>query len=234
MIHHVDTVDNLLTACTQESQSTADECASASKRIRHSLGSFREVSEHMENLSDRINLLSESANTITEISSTIRNVSEQTNLLALNAAIEAARAGEQGRGFAVVADEVRSLANRSGAAVEEISGLATEIRDNVDGVVAALGQSSQLVADNIDSIQTTAEQTDSASHASERSKEKIQSVNTSNQSQKKGVQEIHQLVLELRLLAETASANIKNMDVLASNLNESSTSLNGIVSHFKM
>jgi len=93
------------------------------------------VADDMDHISVRIGKVSERSQNINSILETIRGIAEQTNLLALNAAIEAARAGEQGRGFAVVADEVRSLAARTQESTEEINTLIVGLHQDVQTTV---------------------------------------------------------------------------------------------------
>ncbi|UTW69580.1 hypothetical protein KHA80_23095 [Anaerobacillus sp. HL2] len=99
---------------------------------------IRETVSGMRDINKRITELSSKSVQIGEIIEVIDDIAEQTNLLALNAAIEAARAGEAGKGFAVVADEVRKLAERSGKATKEISELINSIQENTKDSVKQL------------------------------------------------------------------------------------------------
>jgi methyl-accepting chemotaxis protein len=120
----------------QNTREAADEVTQSEERahdiesaIKVAVASTKQLTESMQSAADVIETLDGEVNGIEQILDVIRHIAEQTNLLALNAAIEAARAGEQGRGFAVVADEVRTLASRTQASTEEI-------RVKVDTVMA--------------------------------------------------------------------------------------------------
>ncbi|XXE15067.1 PAS domain-containing methyl-accepting chemotaxis protein [Pseudomonas sp. Z1-12] len=117
---------------SQNTDSTAQEGASV---VRETVDIMRRISVEMQSASLSIEDLGKQSHLISSMVQTIGSIAQQTNLLALNAAIEAARAGEQGRGFAVVADEVRQLAGRTSAATEEIVGVVSRNQDLVNKAV---------------------------------------------------------------------------------------------------
>ncbi|WP_440058892.1 methyl-accepting chemotaxis protein [Pseudomonas fragariae (ex Marin et al. 2024)] len=130
---------------SQISSQTADDASNGQKQVQQAMTAINTVTEDITDSTKRVEALAGQIHDITKVLDVIRGIAEQTNLLALNAAIEAARAGEQGRGFAVVADEVRALAHRTQTSTGEIEAMITRVRSGADEAVQAMGKSQNLV-----------------------------------------------------------------------------------------
>jgi methyl-accepting chemotaxis protein len=134
--------------------STATDTAETAKQsgqiVSKSVQEVKAIAMSVSGSAKTISTLGEKSKQIGEIVGVIKDIADQTNLLALNAAIEAARAGEQGRGFAVVADEVRKLAERTAKATSEIAGMIRSIQAEVDGAVRSMDEATKQVGVGVD------------------------------------------------------------------------------------
>ncbi|MCG9674466.1 methyl-accepting chemotaxis protein [Vibrio chagasii] len=131
------------------SQASATACNDGQEVIQQNRDAITSLATQVEDAANVIRELENNAQSINQILSTIQGIAEQTNLLALNAAIEAARAGEQGRGFAVVADEVRVLSQRTHGSTEEIRVMIDTLQKNTEHAVDSMTTSTQLAENSV-------------------------------------------------------------------------------------
>ncbi|WP_279824062.1 methyl-accepting chemotaxis protein [Pseudomonas sp. GD03944] len=178
-----------------------DDAAAGAASISATQQEIRTLAAEMDHSSAVVQSLAGEAQEIGKVLEVIRAVAEQTNLLALNAAIEAARAGEQGRGFAVVADEVRQLAQRTQQATGEIHGMIARLQQGSANAVSAMAQSHAGVARCVGHTERTVTLLDNV----HRSIEAIQAIGVSTREQLAATEEVARLIEQVRGIAgETA------------------------------
>ena len=215
-------------------ENTSNITAQTSSMINSSVNDFQTFQKRMESTVDVAEELSSTANKITNITNTIRDISEQTNLLALNAAIEAARAGEQGRGFAVVADEVRSLANRTSNATDEITALIDNVNKNVNLTVDSLGTTVEESRKNISQLQEVAEKTNENKHESDIMADKMRDVSQLMQDQQGAINGIVNSVGDLSNMSSESLEQITSLQSMSQDLESAATEIKQLVNQFNV
>ena len=212
----------------------ASEISSHSKVIvNDSVRNVTNLSTSINNASEVISSLAKESQNIIAVLDVIRGIAEQTNLLALNAAIEAARAGEQGRGFAVVADEVRTLASRTQQSTENINEMLGRLEQSVNNAVSAIEQG----ANEVESVVTISEQLAAAfeqvNDAVNQANETIYQIAAATEEQNQVVADINTNVSNLNSLGHQNQQTIENTDTIANNVNSTVVQLDQKISRFK-
>lgn len=220
-------------AAFENAQNTSLVAAKSSEQILTTVTSFNQFHTEMEQTVNESQNLATIAEQITTITQTINGISEQTNLLALNAAIEAARAGEQGRGFAVVADEVRQLATRTSEAVQEISSLIASISSSIDTTVSSIEKARDDVSNNITLLQEAADHGNKSREQADLIRDDMQSLLQLIESQRQATDNIAQALANVVNLTEENNKQAISMDSRSSSLNLAADDLKRIVDEFK-
>lgn len=215
-------------------QATSESSSDVANQIMSRVSEFQQFQQRMENTAATTRKLSLAAEKVTSITDTINNISSQTNLLALNAAIEAARAGEHGRGFAVVADEVRMLAKRTEDATGEITTLIEGISSSVNSTVLALETSVHEANSNIEHLTSLADEVTGNSERAGQVRQFMQHVVALINSQEQAVERITSAVNALFEVSSDASRQTDELHDLSGSLSVAANDLNNVVDRFKL
>jgi methyl-accepting chemotaxis protein len=234
-----------MTATIVESSRNAGEAANQAKEAANAARAGNQVvSQTIEGMNRIAQVVQESANTVQELAKSsdkigeiigvIDDIADQTNLLALNAAIEAARAGEQGRGFAVVADEVRKLAERTGKATKEITDMIKGIQSDTKGAVAGMEQGINEVQQGRELADKAGESLTAIATYSQKVMDMIQQIATAAEEQSAASEEIARSVEGIAKVTKENATGVEQSAAAAEQLNRQAEGLQKMVSRFKV
>ncbi|WP_371927870.1 methyl-accepting chemotaxis protein [Pseudomonas sp. SJZ080] len=225
----------------KNAEQAAGEVRDADERARLGQSSIDNCSRQIEQLSGTIEqavaviqTLSQESTQIGRVLEVIRAIAEQTNLLALNAAIEAARAGEQGRGFAVVADEVRMLAQRTQLSTTEIQGMIETLQRNSDAAVKVIDESRQGSQLTIEQANLASRSLDQIGHSLRNLTGLNASIASATSQQSQAVEDINRNVTQATGLAQENAQAGERTSAASQNLRQLAGQLNRLLGQFRV
>ena len=191
---------------------TRDEANKGAQIVNDTISNIHELSANMESAGQVVRNLAKDVDAISGVLDVIRGISEQTNLLALNAAIEAARAGEQGRGFAVVADEVRTLAQRTQDATEEIRNTIEQLQNGATQAVDSMEQGRQVTATGVDLASSAGEALSTITRNIDEITSMNQQVAVATEEQNTVTEDINRNIVGIADIAKETSTEVKRCE----------------------
>jgi methyl-accepting chemotaxis protein len=218
----------------ESSRQAAETARQGGNIVNQTLTKMRAIADSVGATARKVEELGKSSDQIGRIVGVINDIADQTNLLALNAAIEAARAGEQGRGFAVVADEVRKLAERTTSATKEIAQMIRTVQEETKVAVSAMEEGTKQVEEG---VQTTAQAGDSLKgiiHTSEEVGEMIMHIATAATEQSSATEEINNNMEQIAKLVKESADGAQQSAKACQDLSGLALDLQKMVSNFRL
>ena len=215
-------------------QQAADVAEQGLRTVEETVAGMRDLSARVESLAEQMLALSEQTQQIGDIITAVDELADQSNLLAVNAAIEAARAGDQGRGFSVVADEVRRLAERSKTATVQVRTILTEIQRAANAAVLATEQGAKGAEQGARLVSAAGDSIRQLAAAIRESADAAQQIVASAGQQGAGMDQIATAIANINQATTETAAGTRQLQKAAENINDLAHRLSGLVDRYKL
>lgn len=234
MTHQIHDVSSNAEAAEQAANDAAQNASTGKHVVAETITAIETLSTNIETVSRVTEDLANESQNIGSVLDVIRSISEQTNLLALNAAIEAARAGEHGRGFAVVADEVRTLASRTGQSTDEIQSMISKLQEGTRAAVDAVRASQALSVSTVEQVSSANNSLNEIERLVSIITEMNSQIARATEQQTQAADEVNLRINDLSQSTEQSLDNTKQLNSASDKLKQSSTELSSVVNRFKL
>ena len=219
---------------SEASKETNERAQNGQHQVQQTVSSINSLTSNITETASSVEDLAQDVRNIAQVLEVIRSVAEQTNLLALNAAIEAARAGEQGRGFAVVADEVRALAHRTQQSTEEIERMIDTVQKGASSAVTAMQSSMGLATSTLSMAQQAGEALEDITRAIGSINERNLVIASASEEQAQVAREVDRNLVNIRDLSMQTAAGAQQTNAASQELSRLAVDLNSLVTRFRL